>query len=153
MRIAFLAHFYPPAACGGAGYYTALLAESCRAHGDEVGVLCVDQWGQGKHYLNGHVEGTHNGVPIRKLLVNWRKAPRPFDWLYDSPVLGEETREYLRKLRPDVVHVSSTYTLSARPIFVAKELGLPVVVHLHDYWFVCARTILLHKDETLCSRA
>jgi prephenate dehydrogenase len=47
MRIAYLVHFYPPTSCGGAGYYTAMLAESFREHGHEVGVLCVDKWGEG----------------------------------------------------------------------------------------------------------
>jgi glycosyltransferase involved in cell wall biosynthesis len=151
MRIAFLVHFYPPAACGGAGYYTAMLAESLCEHGEEVGVLCVDQWGQGKHYLNGCQDDLNNGVLVRRLLVNWQKAPRPFDWLYDNPVLGEQAKAYLQKFEPDIVHFSSAYTLSARPIFVAKELGIPVVAHLHDYWFVCAQTVLLHKDGTVCS--
>jgi glycosyltransferase involved in cell wall biosynthesis len=151
MRIAYLVHFYPPTSCGGAGYYTAMLAESFREHGHEVGVLCVDKWGEGKNYLNGYREDYYGEVPIRRLLVNWQRAPRPFDWLYDSPALGEETKAYLEQYKPDIVHVSSTYTLSARPILVAKEMGLPVVVHLHDFWFVCARTVLLHKDGSACS--
>lgn len=151
MRIAYLTHFYPPSPCGGAGYYTAMLAESFREHGHDVGVLCVDKWGEGPNYFNGYLDGEHNSVPVRRLLVNWQRAARPFDWLYDSPPLGEMVKTYLEEIKPDVVHVSSTYTLSARPVFTAKELGLPVVVHLHDYWFICARTTLLHKDGSACS--
>jgi glycosyltransferase involved in cell wall biosynthesis len=130
-----------------------MLAESLQAHGHDVAVLCADhgQWGKGAHYLNGYEDEPHHGVPVRRLHVNWKKAPRPFDWLYDSPVLGTETKAYIGEFDPDIVHVSSTYTLSARPIFAAKEMGLPVVVHLHDFWFICARTILLHKDGSACS--
>lgn len=151
MRIAYLVHFYPPTSCGGAGYYTAMLAEAFQEVGHEVGVLCAAKWGEGRHYLNGREEGYRNGVAIRRLLVNWKKAPRPLDWLSDSPVLAAETRAYLREFRPDIVHVSSTYTLSARPVIAAREMGLPVVVHLHDFWFICARTKLLHKDGQACS--
>lgn len=151
MRIAYLLHFYPPAPCGGAGYYTAALAECFQAHGAEVGVLCVDRWGLGEKYLNGRLDSEYNRVPVRRLLVNWQKAARPFDWLYDSPILGEQAKAHLQEFRPDIVHVSSTYTLSARPIFAAKELGLPVVVHLHDFWFICARTVLVRKDGRACS--
>jgi glycosyltransferase involved in cell wall biosynthesis len=151
MRIACLAHFYPPAPCGGAGYWTAMLAEGFRAHGHEVGVLCVDKWGEGRKYLNGQEEDCQNGVPVRRLLVNWRKAPRPFDWLFDSPVLGLQTAVWLQQFKPDILHVSSAYTLSARPVIVAKEMGLPVVLHQHDYWFICARAFLQHKDGRICS--
>lgn len=151
MRIAYLVHFYPPTPCGGAGYYTAMLAEAFQEAGHGVGVLCVDKWGAGRNYLNGRQEGCHNGVAVRRLLVNWKKAPRPLEWLSDSPVMGAETKAYLEEFRPDIVHVSSTYTLSARPILIAKGMGLPVVVHLHDFWFICARTRLLHKDGRPCS--
>lgn len=151
MRIAYLVHFYPPSPCGGAGNHTASLAETFQKGGAEVGVLCVDRWGQGDRYLNGQDDAVRNGVFVRRLHVNWQKAPRPFDWLYDSPTLGEQARLFLAEFRPDVVHVASCYTLSARPIFVAKEMGLPVIVHLHDYWLLCARHTLLHKNDTQCS--
>lgn len=151
LRIAYLVHFYPPTPCGGAGYYTANLAEAFVRAGAQVSVLCVDQWGQGDQYLNGFKDEIRNGVAIRRLYVNWKKASRPFDWLYYSPILGEQAREFLDQFQPDIVHVSSCYTLSARPIFVAKEMNLPVVMHLHDYWTICARLTLLHKDDVICS--
>jgi glycosyltransferase involved in cell wall biosynthesis len=151
MRIAFFTHFYPPTPCGGAGYYTAHLAETLQEMGADVGVLCVDQWGQGTRYFSGLAEEVRNGVVIRRLHVNWKKASRPFDWLYDSPVLGEQSREFLKVFHPDIVHVSSCYTLSARPVIVASELGLPIIMHFHDYWAICARTNLIHKDNTVCS--
>lgn len=151
MRIAYLVHFYPPSACGGAGNHTASLAETFQKGGAEVGVLCVDRWGQGDRYLNGQDDEVRNAVFVRRLHVNWQKAPRPFDWLYDSPMLGAQARLFLTEFRPDVVHVASCYTLSARPIFVAKEMGLPMIVHLHDYWLICARHTLLHKNDTQCS--
>jgi glycosyltransferase involved in cell wall biosynthesis len=151
MRIMFLMHFYPPAPCGGAGGFTAALAEGLQARGVEVGVLCVDRWGEGGEYLNGRADEVYNGVPVRRLHVNWLKAPRPLDWLYDSPILGEQARAHLESFRPDVVHVSSCYTLSARPVFVATEMGLPIVMHLHDYWAICARLSLLHKDGAICT--
>lgn len=150
MRIAFVSHFYPPSACGGVGYFTAALAEGAQKAGMKVGVLCVDRWGEGNRYFNGFADDMYNGVPVRRLHINWQKAPRPFDWLFDSPVVGELAREYLDHFQPDVVHVSSCYALSARPVFVAKGAGLPVVMHLHDYWVICARHTLLHKDYTLC---
>lgn len=151
MRIAYLVHFYPPTPCGGVGYYTANLAETFAARSSAVGVLCVDLWGEGPDYFNGFTDEVYNGVLIRRLHINWKKAPRPFDWLYDSPVLGEQAREFFAYFRPDVVHVNSCYSLSVRPVIIAKELGLPVVMQLHDYWIICSRHTLLHKDNAICS--
>lgn len=151
MRVAFLSHFYPPSPCGGAGYFTAALAEGLSRSNIDVGVLCVDRWGEGPAYFNGCVEDFCGDVKVRRLHVNWRKAPRPFDYLYDSPILAEQAREFFGSYKPDIVHVSSMYALSARPVFEAKELGIPIVMHLHDYWNICARHTLLHKDNSVCS--
>lgn len=151
MRIAYFSHFYPPAACGGAGYYTAALANGFVQRGHEVGVLCIDGWGEGARYFNGFRDEVEKGVHVRRLFINWKKAPRPFDWLYDSPVTGEQAGIFLAEFKPDVVHVSSTLTLSARSVLIAKESGFPVVLHQHDYWSVCARHTLLHKDGRICS--
>lgn len=151
MKVAYLLHFYPPSPCGGAGYFTANLVEALHKVNVDVAVLCVDKWGEGDHYLNGQIDEIRNGIPIRRLLVNWKKAPRPFDWLYDSPVLGEQAHNFLSQFQPDVVHVGSCYTLSARPVYIAQELGLPIVMHLHDYWTICARLTLLHKNNTICT--
>ncbi len=151
MRIAIFGHFYPPTPCGGAGYYTAALAEGLQLSGQTVEVLCADRWGEGPKYFNGFIDENINQVQVRRLHVNWLKAPRPLDWLYDSPVLGEQAQHFLAEFKPDVVHVSSCYTLSARPVLVAREMRLPIVMHLHDYWHICARHTLLHKDDTVCS--
>lgn len=151
MRVAYLAHFYPPSPCGGVGYYTANLAEAFADKGMNVGVLCVDKWGEGRHYFNGSIDEQRNGVFVRRLHINWRNAPRPFDWQYYSPILANQAREFFTHFRPDIVHVSSCYTLSTSPVMVARALGLPIILHLHDYWTICARLTLLHKDNAICS--
>lgn len=152
MRVAYLVHFYPPSPCGGAGYYTERLAQHMQQVADtEVRVLCVDHWGKGKSYFNGYTEDIYGNVSVRRLHVNWRKAPRPLDWICHSPILAQHSRLFLEEFQADIVHVSSTYTLSTSPVFVAKEMGLPVVMHLHDYWTICARHTLLHKNGEVCS--
>jgi glycosyltransferase involved in cell wall biosynthesis len=151
MRLAFVTHLYPPTSCGGAGQYTAALAEAFSKAGWDVAAICADDWGIGPGYLNGVSDEFRNGVRLRRLSINWKKARRPYDWLYDSPVAGEQVRKFFQEIRPDIVHVSSCYTLSARPVFVAKAMGIATVMHLHDYWTICARHTLLHKDNSICS--
>jgi glycosyltransferase involved in cell wall biosynthesis len=150
VKVAFLTHFYPPAPGGGAANYAARLAEGlCRA-GVDCRVLCVGDWEHGAAYLNGQDDERQEGVPVRRLHVNWARAPRPFDYLFDSPPLGQAIERFLGAVRPDVVHVHSCYTLSAQALTVPQALGIPSVVHLHDMWFICPRHTLLRKDGRTC---
>ena len=150
MKVAILSHFYPPAPGGGAMIYAATLAESLRRMGHDSSVLCAGKWGVGAHYFNGYSDDVQQGVPVRRLHINWKLAPRPFDYLGDSPVLATHIHDYLLETQPDLVHIISCYTLSARAICASRQLGLPTVVHLVDMWFICPRHTLLRKNGELC---
>lgn len=151
MRISYVTHFYPPDVCGGAGHYTAALAEGFAGCGEHVSVLCAGDWETGRSHVNGIVDDARRGVMVRRINLNWRAAAKPFDQLYDNPAIEEQVVRYLREQQPEIVHVTSCYALSARPIFIARSMGLPVVVHLVDYWFICPRHTLLRKDGTICN--
>ncbi len=150
MKIAILAHFYPPTPGGGAMIYAATVAEALRRSNMESYVLCAGDWDTGLHHFNGYTDETYNEVPVRRLHVNWSLAPRPFDYLYNNPVLAPHIREYLEAVKPDLVHVVSCYTLSAQAIEVPRSLNLPTIVHLVDMWFICPRHTLLRKSGELC---
>jgi glycosyltransferase involved in cell wall biosynthesis len=150
MKILYATHFYPPAACGGAGYYTASLAEHFRSAGHETRVICAGRWQEGHLHYAGYTDDVRHDVPIRRIHQNWRLAPKPFDYLYDNPDLDDVIRGYLAEYCPDIVHITSCYTLSARIINTVKTAGIPVVLHLVDYWFICPRHTLLRKDGNVC---
>ncbi|CAG0942298.1 partial Alpha-D-kanosaminyltransferase, partial [Anaerolineae bacterium] len=71
-------------------------------------------------------------------------------YLYDNPLVAQHLKDYLAEWQPDIVHVTSCMTLSASVIAVAKQAGLPVVVTLTDFWFICPRVTLLRSDNTPC---
>jgi glycosyltransferase involved in cell wall biosynthesis len=150
MRILFMTHFYPPASCGGAGYYTATLAEAFQQGGHETRVLCAGRWSEGEQHFGGYSENVYHGVPVRRFHLNWKLAPAPFDYLYDNPVLDNAIRSYLSEYRPDIAHIISCCTLSARVISTIREMDIAVVVHLVDYWFICPLHTLLRKEGHIC---
>ena len=150
MRILYMTHFYPPAPCGGAGYYTAALAENFGKAGHETRVLCAGRWQEGGQHFGGFDDDVCSGVSVRRLHLNWRLAPQPFDYLYDNPRLDEAVQLYLNEYQPDIVHITSCITLSARVISIVKKSHVPVVVHLVDYWFICPLHTLLRKDRRVC---
>ena len=68
--------------------------------------------------------------PIRYSVRGWRAAPGVVARLRETPAYLSAFRQMLLHARPHVVHANTLRTLpEAR---VARRLGLPVVVHVHE---------------------
>lgn len=135
----------------GTETYTAGVALQLVRRGHEVQVLCGGEWVEGPSYWNGVTEEQWRGVTVRRVNVNWTKGHNPFRYLYDNPEVARFLADELRARRPDVVHVTSCERLSASVINVAKDAGLPVVLSLTDFWFLCPRMTLMRTDGGNCS--
>jgi len=70
---------------------------------------------------------------------------------FDNPEARVAIRSLLNRWRPDVVHIQHLLYLSAELIPECRKRGIPVVVTLHDYWFICHRVRLRRLDGALCS--
>lgn len=151
MKVLYLTHLYPPQHIGGTENYTHALAKGLSALGHQAQVLCVTDWERGERYWNGPSDDVFDGVPVRRLRMNWMKAPEVNRYLYDNPMVADYVEKYLGEIKPDLVHVTSCNTLSASVVKAAKQAGLPVVVTLTDFWFVCPRVTLLKGDGSNCS--
>lgn len=150
MRITLVTDVYPPARMGGATIHAVDLAECLVGMGHQVDVLCAGTWDEGPAHINGLTEDRYHGVRLHRLHLNWRQAPAPFDHLYDNSDLAPLLRHLLQHCQPDLVHVNSLRTLSARVVVEAKRLGLPVVLHLHSFAMLCPMQNLVRKDGTRC---
>ena len=150
MKILYISNGYPPWQWAGTETYTAGLAKGLRAAGHDVQVLCGGHWSRGERYWNGVVDEVVDGVPVRRINLNWTKAPDPARYLYDDPESAAFLRGYLAEVQPDVVHVTSCERLSAGVLPVVKEAGLPLVLSLTDFWFLCPRMSLHRSDGANC---
>ncbi len=150
MRICYASNFFPPERHAGTEVYTLGMARAMQARGHTVSVFAAGRWAEGDAYCRAPRDSVDQGVPVRRLDLNWRRAPDPFRYLYDNPVVAAYWEAYLCQVQPDVVHIMSTYTLSAQVIRTAKALGLPVIATLHDYWFLCPRVSLVRSDGAIC---
>ena len=150
MKILFIANGFPPHRWAGTETYTAGIAKAFHERGHLVHVLCAGRWEVGERYWNGWDDDCLDGIQVRRLNLNWKKAPDPFRYLYDNPVVGQHLQRYLEQLRPDLVHVTSCETMSASVLRTTKEAGIPLVLSLTDFWFLCPRITLLHSDGSLC---
>ena len=52
-------------------------------------------------------------------------------------VVAELFDDFLTRNRYDVIHIQGLGELSAAPIEVAQQHGVPTIATLHDFWFMC----------------
>jgi glycosyltransferase involved in cell wall biosynthesis len=150
LKILFLTNGFPPHRWAGTETYTAGIAKELRGRGCRIQVLCVGGWRNGRDYFNGYDDDLYHDIPVRRLNLNWKRSSDPFRYLYDNPFVAEYLISYLQQVQPDLVHVTSCETLSASPLQVVKAAGLPLVLSLTDFWFLCPRINLLRSNGENC---
>ncbi len=150
MKILYITNGYKPDRWAGTETYTAGIAEEMALRGHDVQILCAGEWSKGDRYWNGVREDVQKGIPVRRIDLNWAKSPDPFRYLYDNPVVSDFLTRLLRDEKFDLVHITSCETLSASVLQVVKNAGLPLVLSLTDFWFVCPRINLLRNDGENC---
>lgn len=57
----------------------------------------------------------------------------------------------LTEFQPDIIHVHHTVYLSGEMVFLAKKRGIPIVITVHDFWFLCHKLHLLTRHGNQCS--
>lgn len=150
MKILLITSFFPPVHTAGTERRTFGYARALLGHGHSVQVLCAGTWHEGDHYWNGVTDEIYQGIPVCRVNLNWQKSPDPNGYLYRNPRTAEFLHKCLVDWQPDIVHITSCLTLSASIIATAKDFGLPVVLTLTDFWFVCHSLNLLRHDGSMC---
>jgi glycosyltransferase involved in cell wall biosynthesis len=149
MKIVLPVHHFPPRYSAGAELYTFRLARWLQAHGHQVEVVCVeaiDRGGPGELQV---VEDRYEGIAVQRLSFDMVRA-NDYRWSYDNPLLREWFAAYLAARQPDIVHCQAGYLIGAAPLHAAVAAGIPTVLTLHDYWFLCPRITLQRGDGALC---
>lgn len=151
MKILLAIHHFPPSFTGGAEWEAYNTATALQARGHTVRVVCVEQIHRGC-VPPGTLQWQDNeygGVPVRRLSFDLSSAPDPFVWGYDNAWIGEHFRALITEFQPDVVHLMGGYLLTAQPLIAAHSLGVPTIVSLMDFWFLCPRISMLRSDGRL----
>jgi glycosyltransferase involved in cell wall biosynthesis len=150
MHIVYLIHQFLPRHIGGAEIYTLGLARLARKAGHTVTVITyhessmANSLGFGPHYT------AHEEIPVIEIHYNLSMSPHPARYEYDNVYTASVLQHVLKKLKPDLVHVMHAMKISASSLNVCGKLGIPFIVTLCDYWFICPRHTLLKWDLSLC---
>lgn len=150
MKIVLPVHHFPPRYNAGAELYTQRLARLLQRRGHAVEVVCVEWIDRGEPGELSAAPGRYEGIPIWRLAFNLLGAAEQARWRYDNPLLGDWFKRYLEQAQPDIIHFQAGYLIGLAPLEAALAIGVPSVLTLHDYWFLCPRITLLRGDGSLC---
>ncbi|MGH3087695.1 MAG: glycosyltransferase, partial [Rubrobacteraceae bacterium] len=135
MRILFAAHQFFPEHYAGVEIVTLGLAKEFRARGHETFVLAPKRSIPGNDIEPGEIEDYEfEGVPVRRVGRPREGFRRPYRLDYENETMARRAREYMREVRPDVVHAEHFQGLSASVIPAFKETGAPLVYTATDFW-------------------
>jgi glycosyltransferase involved in cell wall biosynthesis len=152
VRILFAAHQFFPEHYAGVEIVTLGLAREFRARGHETFVLAPKRSIPGNDIEPGEIEDYEfRGVPVRRVGRPREGLSRPYNLDYRNDVMAERTREYMREVRPDIVHAEHFQGLSASVIPVFKEFGVPLVYTATDFWTICPVVDLRRHDGVMCT--
>ncbi|NWG20302.1 MAG: glycosyltransferase [Chloroflexi bacterium] len=149
MRILIAVHGYPPTHNGGAERRAERTARGLAARGHDVYVVSIETLVAAARGIRWE-DVREDQVFVRRLFCNFDDAPDMFNWSYDNPQIGQMMTGLLMAWRPDIVHLFSGYLMSASTVRAAVAEGVPVVVSLTDYWWLCHRINLLRPDGSRC---
>jgi glycosyltransferase involved in cell wall biosynthesis len=148
MRIAQAIALYLPEFQGGATLVCDRLARALQARGHQVEIFsgrttAAEPLGTLKRDMVG---------PFLTWRVNLGHAFHPWSREnYANPVAAESFAEFLAATRPDVVHAHSIQALGGGILHAARDAGVPVVLTMHDWWWLCPCLFRLSPEGTVCS--
>jgi len=149
MRILQVVHQYPPQKIGGTEIYTQNLSRALKNKGHEV---IVFRRGETSAERRLGMRVGSDGLEVYTLYDMVARNPlSQFLSSFRNPFVDESFTEVLEEEAPDLIHFQHLKGLSNRLIVMAKERGIPTVLTLHDYWFICPNAQLLRwGDNKLC---
>ena len=142
-------HGYPPTFGGGAERRAERTARGLLKRGYRVAVLCVESASTHRPGLPWQ-ESIQDGVLVRRLFFDARAGRDPFRTAYANPLVETAIQDLIQSWRPSLVHLFSGYLLTASILHTARAAGLPTVVTLTDYWWLCHQITLIRTDGVRC---
>ncbi|MCC6781810.1 MAG: glycosyltransferase family 4 protein [Planctomycetes bacterium] len=152
LRVLLITHGLPPESIGGVEQHVDGLARALLAAGHDVHVHA--KTGRAGLEQGEHVDDPPGTAPYRTTRVVYRyEGLDSLLSLYAVPALDAALERFLASQpRFDVAHVHHLTGLSTGTLAVLRARGIPVVLTLHDYWTICPRGQMWHRDGSVTER-
>jgi glycosyltransferase involved in cell wall biosynthesis len=156
VKVLVVNNLFPPHTMGGAERSVDVLVSGLIEHGIDVGVLTLRPPGASEGERRGTMTVTRAG--LRNLYWPFDEVARPalsrLAWhAMDSynPLMSSAVRAALLAESPDLVHTNNLAGFSVAAWRVARELGVPVLHTIRDYYLLCLRSTR-QKNDRSCTR-
>lgn len=149
MRVLQVAHQFLPRHRAGVEVYADGVSRALIGRGHEVAVMFTDEDGARRPW--GLVDGEMDGLRTFSV-ANPRVVREPEDSL-GCPESGAAFERVLERFRPDMVHFQHLMYVGLDAPLIARRLGIPSVMTLHEYWLLCPRGGQMRRpDGELCEQ-
>ena len=152
MRVLHLVHQYLPEHIGGTELYTRWLTEALSQRGHEISIF-YRRSAEGKG-LESRTDSAPLGYGGQQVWPAWSgilDPKRRFLATFGDQALMEAFEQVLVKTRPELVHLQHLMGLPVALVWYLQERGIPFIITLHDYWWVCANAQLFtNYSQKIC---
>lgn len=148
MRILLVTNGFPPLASAGVESHTHALARELQLAGFSVHIFCRDADFSVPMYTVR--EAVVDGLAVTRVVNNLLDVHQ-FEQLYLNPRIDAIYAQLLHEFKPDVVHIQHCIGLSMGCLEQSVAAGIPTLVTLHDYWYICPTVNLIRPDFSLCA--
>ncbi|HXT49677.1 MAG TPA: glycosyltransferase [Thermoanaerobaculia bacterium] len=146
-RVVHLVHGWPPFATAGTEVYAQGLARRQAQHRH---VAAFARSARADRRTGDAIEHHDHGVRVRLLVNHFDQRDPLARNALDARTQRRAFARFLDEERPELLHVHHLAGHVATLVRVAARRGVPIVVQLQDWWPLCARVNLLHRDGYLC---
>lgn len=154
MRILLTVHQFLPDFHAGTEILTFDVAKALLARGHEVSVFTGHPAPHGLDDGRRFDRYTHDGIQVERFHHTHEPMGGEINVAaleYNNLFFAAYFRDYLTRVKPDLVHFFHLQRLSASAIDVCHELGIPMVFTATDFWLVCPTNQLLLPNRALCT--
>jgi len=137
VKILYAVHQFLPDFVGGTELDTWEVATRMRNRGHSVSIVTRAP-GRG-----GSVTESRHGIPVTQLRTRAMTPITIFTASYGHWLLSRGFREVVEQMQPDLVHFQHLRGLPSGLVRWVKDKGIPVLISLRDYWFVCPNAQLI----------
>ena len=151
LRVLYVVHGFPPDTWAGTEVYTLELALEIQRRGHDVAVMSRVPAATGTEPPRADFSVERQdfrGLPVWRM--TYGLGQQQLRDSYQLPGAESAFRDVLDQVKPDVVHFQHLIHLSAGLPLICRELGVPTVMTVNDYWALCARVQLIRPDGVRC---
>lgn len=157
MRILFILHQFYPEFSGGTERVTLNLARAAQRAGHYVHVMAstIDPnkcGGFACAELEGAFKAVYQGLPVTFLPRSLLPGAAGYNSFETDPGLVERLAVWLTRERFDLAHVMHPMRMGS-VLLAAQRCGLPYLLTLTDFFFVCFLINLINLDNQACAGA